>query len=349
MSPRKNPREKRAMSESFAREFKALSFFRLCEAIKEPKSTLIICHARPDGDAIGSAFALKVILARLGIEAYCVCEDEVPRRLRFLTAPIQSGSLADSIPEGFSPERVITVDTASPSQMGKLAHYFSDKVDIMIDHHKSGLIYADNYVDTNAAATGEIIYKLADALLLANGIPLPSDAARCLYAAISSDTGCFKYSNVTPTTHLVAASLVKSGIDAGDINRLLFDTKSPERLKAEKIALERLELFENGKISCVALSYEDAVTEGVDVEELDALIDMARCVEGVEIAFAVKQYESGSTFRVSMRSEGKADVMSICEKFGGGGHPKAAGCAVTARNADDAKMQILREVVKYCE
>ena len=144
-------------------EFKQLSFFRLCERIKEPKSTLIICHARPDGDAIGSAFALKVILRMIGIEAYCVCEDEVPKRLRFLTAPIQSGSLVDSIPEGFFPERVITVDTASPSQMGKLAPYFSDKVDLMIDHHRSGTVYADNYIDTNAAATGEIIYKLADA------------------------------------------------------------------------------------------------------------------------------------------------------------------------------------------
>ena len=334
------------MSEELVREFKSLSFFRLCEALKEPKSTLIICHARPDGDAIGSAFALKVILAKLGIEAYCVCEDEVPKRLKFLTAPIQSGSLVDSIPDDFAPERVITVDTAAPSQMGKLGAYFGDKIDIMIDHHKSGLPYADNYIDTNAAATGEIIYKLADALLLSNGIPLPRDAARCLYAAISSDTGCFKYSSVTPTTHMVAAALVKSGIDAGEINRLLFDAKSPERLKAEKVALQRLELFEGGRISCVALSYEDAVAEGEDVEELDALIDMARCVEGVELSFAVKQYEPGNTFRVSMRSEGKADVMSICERFGGGGHPKAAGCAVVATSADDVKMQILREVVK---
>ena len=327
-------------------EFKQLSFFRLCERIKEPKSTLIICHARPDGDAIGSAFALKVILRMIGIEAYCISEDEVPKRLRFLTAPIQSGSLVDSIPEGFFPERVITVDTASPSQMGKLAPYFSDKVDLMIDHHRSCTVYADNYIDTNAAATGEIIYKLADALLMANGTPLPLDVARCLYAAISSDTGCFKYSNVTPTTHMVAAALVKCGIDAGEINRLLFDTKSPERLKAERVALQKLELFEGGKVSCVALSYEDAIREGVDVEELDALIDTARCVEGVEIAFAIKQYESGNTFRVSMRSEGRTNVMAICERLGGGGHPKAAGCAVVASSADDAKMQILREVVK---
>lgn len=334
------------MSEMLDREFKALSFFQLCESLKEKKSTLIICHARPDGDAIGSSFALKVILQRLGIEAYCVCEDEVPKRLRFLTSSIQSGSLADSLPESFYPERVITVDTASPSQMGKLATYFADKVDIMIDHHRSGVVYADNYIDANAAACGEIVYKIADALLMGAGIPLPHDAAKCLYAAIISDTGCFKYSNVTPSTHMVAASLVKSGIDSAEINRLLFDAKSPERLAAEKVALQKLKLCRDGKISFVALSYEDAIAEGLDLEELDAFVDVARCVEGVEVAFAVKQKEPGEIFRVSMRSEGKVDVALLCEKFDGGGHTKAAGCAVTAGSAAEAVEQILRELIK---
>ncbi len=327
-------------------EFVSLSFERLCERLREPKSTLIICHARPDGDAVGSAFALKVILNRIGIEAYCLCEDEVPKRLKFLTAPIQSGSLADSLPEGFAPERVITVDTASPSQMGKLSHYFSDKVDLMIDHHKNGVVYADNYIDDRAAATGEIIYKLADALLLARGIPLPLDLCRCLYGAISSDTGCFKYSSVTPTTHMVAAALVKTGIDAADINRKLFDTKSPERLRAERVALQRLKVIPSGKVALVALSYEDAMEEGLDLEELDALVDVARCVEGIEVAFAVKQKEPGEEFRISMRSEGKIDVAAICSIFGGGGHTKAAGCAVTAKSAEDAAGIVLKELIR---
>ena len=328
------------------KELRSLSFHQLTEALKENKSTLIICHTRPDGDAIGSAFGLKVILNRLGIEAYCLCEDEVPKRLRFLTASIQSGSLADSLPSDFAPERVITVDTASPSQMGKLSGYFSDKVDIMIDHHRQGVIYADSYVDTDAAACGEIIYKLADALLLQNGIPLPSDLCRCLYAAISSDTGCFKYSNVTPTTHMVAASLVKTGIDAAEINRLLFDAKSPERLLAERVALSRLKLTMNGRISMVALSFEEAAAEGIDPEELDALIDVARCVEGVEVALSVKQREAGNEYRISMRSSGKVDVSAICAKFGGGGHIKAAGCSVIADSTREAADTVLKEIVK---
>lgn len=334
------------MNESAVKQFEELSFFKLCEKLKEPKSTLIICHARPDGDAICSAFALKLILQKLGIESYCACEDEVPRRLRFLTSPIQSGSLASAIPEDFFPERVITVDTASPSQMGKLAPYFSDKVDFMIDHHKSGIVYADNYIDPTASATGEIIYKIADALLLANGIGIPTDAAKCIYAAISSDTGCFKYSNVTPTTHMVAAALVKSGIDTAEINHLLFDAKSTERIKAERVALQNLKICADGKISLVALSYEDALAEGVDLEELDAFIDTARCVEGVSVAIAIKQKEAGELFRISMRSNGKINVAEICEKFEGGGHPKAAGGSVMASSVKDAAEKVLREVYR---
>ena len=327
--------------------FKPLSFYALCEALKEKKSTLIICHARPDGDAIGSAFALKLILQKLGIESYCVCEDEVPRRLRFLTAPIQSGSLASAIPDGFAPERVITVDTASPSQMGRLAPYFADKVDIIIDHHRAGVPYADYYIDPNASSSGEIVYKIAEALLLSSGIPLPSDAASCLYAAISSDTGCFKYSNVTPTTHMVAAALVKSGTDAAEINRLLFDAKSRERLLAEQDALENLRLDESGRIAYVALSYEEAVARGVDMEELDALVDTARSVEGISIAFAVKQREPSDEYRISMRSLGKVDVSLICEELGGGGHQKAAACTLTADSAEDAAKLVLERLKNY--
>ena len=98
--------------------FNSLSFESLCRLLSEPENTLIICHARPDGDAIGSAFALKSILQMMGSEAYCICADEVPKRLKFLTSSIQSSSLIDSLPERFLPERIITVDTACRAEVG---------------------------------------------------------------------------------------------------------------------------------------------------------------------------------------------------------------------------------------
>ena len=318
----------------------------LCNRLSEKKKTLIICHTRPDGDAIGSAFALKEILRQTGSEAYCICADEVPKRLKFLTASIQSSSLVDAIPDDFIPERIVTVDTASLSQMGKLESFFGHSVDIMIDHHKSGEPYADHYIDTAAAATGEIIYKIADALLSAKGKTVPLDVCKCLYAAISSDTGCFKYSNVTPSTHIAAAGLIKNGVDAAEINRLLFDTKSPARLHAEKVGLDNLKLCHGGMIALVALDHEDIARLAVDPEEFDAFIDAARLVEGARVAISVRRPSPDEAFRVSMRSMSDADVSEICAVFGGGGHVKAAGCSIEVDTLDEAVDMILEEVVK---
>lgn len=327
-------------------DYNALTFGNLCRMLEQPKKTLVMCHARPDGDAIGSAFALKAILQRLGSETYCVCSDEVPTRLKFLTSAIQSSALPSVLPEDFVPERIITVDTASAVQLGKLADVFLGSIDVMIDHHRSGTPYADHYIDTHAAATGEIIYKLADSLLSARGIPVSSDISKCLYAAISSDTGCFKYSNVTPTTHMTAASLVKSGIDSAEINRLLFDSKSPARLHAEKVGLDKLKLCFDGRVAVVALDYDEIEERGVSYEEFDAFIDVARCVEGVELAVSVRRPSPDEDFRVSMRSAGRADVSEICALFGGGGHVKAAGCSIKADSLQKAVETVLREVVK---
>lgn len=325
---------------------KTLTLGTLCNLLAEPKRTLIICHARPDGDAIGSAFALKEILRQTGSEAYCICADEVPKRLKFLTASIQSSSLISAIPESFIPERVITVDTASLSQMGKLENFFKNSVDIMIDHHRVGEPYADHYIDNTAAATGEIIYRIADALLSAKGKPIPLSVCRCLYAAISSDTGCFKYSNVTPSTHIVAASLIKNGVDGAEINRLLFDTKSPARLHAEKVGLDNIKLCMDGKVALVALDCVELDELKVDPEEYDAFIDAARQVEGAEVAISIRRTSPDEAFRVSMRSMGNADVSQICAAFGGGGHVKAAGCSIEADSIQEAVEKVLREVFK---
>lgn len=325
---------------------KALSFGALCSMLAQPKRTLIICHARPDGDAIGSAFALKEILRKAGSEAYCICENEIPKRLNFLTTSIQSSSLAAAIPDSFVTERVITVDTASLSQMGKLEAIFGKSVDVMIDHHRVGEPYADHYIDPTAAATGEIIYKIADALLSAKGKTIPLAACKCLYAAISSDTGCFKYSNVTPSTHIVAASLIKNGVDGAEINRLLFDTKSPARLHAEKVGLDNIKLYFDGKVSVVALDCDVLESLAVDPEEYDAFIDSARMVEGAEIAISVRRTAKDEPFRVSMRSMSNADVSEICALFGGGGHVKAAGCSVEAASIEEATEKVLSAVSK---
>ena len=214
----------------------------LIAALEPPANTLIIFHRNPDADAIGSAFSLRSVLEQLGSPTRCICQDEVPQNLRFLTNGVQESVLAEAVLSNFEAERIISVDTASLSQMGTLADLFGERVDLAIDHHEEDVLYgAQNYIRTNAAAAGEIVFDVIKHLASEERITIDEEMCVCLYAAISADTGCFRYSNVTPKTHIRAAELVSSGIDCAEINRRLFENKSLERLRAQSAAISNME------------------------------------------------------------------------------------------------------------
>ena len=327
-------------------DFKAFSFEELCEKLCEDRKTLIIYHSRPDADAIGSAFALRELLTMMGIQTICACEDEVPERLLFLTEDVQGGVVLE---DGFllGHERVISVDSASPQQLGSLFEKLHKDIDIMIDHHREGRLYADNYVRPDASATAEIIFDVANYLVEHGKIPyIPQRVYTCIYAALSSDTGCFKYSNVTPRTHIIASELVATGIDTAEINRKLFDFKSLKQIKAEGEAAKRLAVYEQGRVASVTFPYASKFSLGLKEEHLETIIEIPRSLSGVEVAFAVKQPDEKNTFRVSMRSNGEFDVSKVCALFGGGGHSKAAGCTIECGGIYDAEKLILTAVQK---
>ncbi len=329
------------------REWKALSFAEVCRELAIPRNTLILFHTRPDGDAVGSAFALKLLLEAAGSRAWCVCVNEVPQRLNFLSKGIQDSALPESIPEDFEVERILSVDTASPSQLGELYERFGDRIDIMIDHHAKGEPYANYLVMANVAAAGEIVFDISRKLL-ADGVvkKLPERLDFCLYAAISSDTGCFKYSNVTPQTHIRSAELLKDGIDAARINQLLFDSKSMEVLAVEKAGFDTLKMFHNGKIAVVFFTYEMKQKLGVLDEHLETLIDVARSVEGVDVAVAIRQTGPEKVFRVSTRSASSVDVSVVCSYFGGGGHVRASGCTIIADSIQHVADLVVGQIEK---
>lgn len=327
------------------RDHQKLSFSETVDLLTEKKSTLILCHTRPDCDTVGSALALRKLLSLAGMDAYCICENELPHRLRFLPAE-QDSLLYENIPDFFKAERVISVDTASPAQLGSLADRFMGQIELMIDHHGRGEQYADGYILPEASATGEIIFDISREMMRRGVIKeIPQDVDVCLYAAISSDTGCFKYSSVTPKTHEIAASLIESGIDTAKINHLLFDSKPFMQLKAEKLGFDNLRLYDNGRIAVTVFPYELKATHGIADEYLETLIEVARSVEGVEIAAAIRQPKDEGVFRCSMRSASDADVSAICARFGGGGHVKAAGCTIKAESIDEAR-KIIVEAIK---
>ena len=312
-----------------------------------PKNTLILFHTRPDGDAVGSAFALKLLLEAAGSRAWCVCVNEVPQRLNFLSEGLQDSALPEAIPNDFAAERILAVDTASPSQLGDLYERFGDSINMMIDHHAKGEPYADYLVMPGVAAAGEIVFDISRQFL-ADGIidRLPDRLDFCLYAAISSDTGCFKYSNVTPQTHIRSAELLKSGVDTARINQLLFDSKSMEVLAVEKAGFDTLKMFHGGKIAVVFFTYDMKQKLGVLDEHLETLIDVARSVEGVDVAVAIRQPGPDKVFRVSTRSASSVDVSVVCTYFGGGGHVRASGCTIIADSIEHVADLVVGQIEK---
>ncbi len=319
----------------------------VCDFLVPKKNTLIIFHVRPDADAIGASYALKLVLEAMGSKVVCTCESEIPSRLAFLTDKHQRSARFENMDNLFEFERVITVDTASPSQLGNLQKLFEDKVDIMIDHHENGIRYADNYIRADYAASGEIVFEIASRLVERGELDeIPRDAYDLIYAALSSDTGCFKYSNVSAHTHLCAAELIRVGVDTAEINHRLFDCKSEKMLAAEAAGIQNIKFYNNRKIAVITFPYDLKKALELDDEHLETLVDVARAVDGVKIAISARQSTAYRSFRISLRSSCSFDVSVIAKHFGGGGHTKAAACTIEADSIEFATRLVVDEIMK---
>ena len=319
----------------------------VCDFLVPKKNTLIIFHVRPDADAIGASYALKLVLEAMGSKVVCTCESEIPSRLAFLTGKHQRSARFENMDNSFEFERVITVDTASPSQLGNLQKLFEDKVDIMIDHHENGIRYADNYIRSDYAASGEIVFEIASRLVERGELDeIPRDAYDLIYAALSSDTGCFKYSNVSAHTHLCAAELIRVGVDTAEINHRLFDCKSEKMLAAEAAGIQNIKFYNNRKIAVITFPYDLKKALELDDEHLETLVDVARAVDGVKIAISARQSTAYRSFRISLRSSCSFDVSVIAKHFGGGGHTKAAACTIEADSIEFATRLVVDEIMK---
>ena len=325
-------------------DFRKLSFSELCDRLAEKKRTVIVYHIRSDADAVGSAFALRELLTLMGIQAICACSDEVPPHLRFISEFSQGSVLLD---EGFDigHERVISVDSASPEQLGDIYNTLHKDIDLMIDHHGEGKIYADNYIDPGAAATAEIIYNIVREMKRRGYVnELSLRIYEYIYAGLSADTGCFKYANVTPKTHMIAAELLGEGVDAANINHLLFSSKSLKQIRAEGEASRRINLYDEGRIAITTMPYSVKYSYGFTDDIMGAIIDIPRSVSGVEVAAFIRQSENNGVFRASLRSVGDIDVSRVAAAFGGGGHKRASGCTIEAQGIEDAERKLLAAI-----
>lgn len=316
----------------------------LLSAVSECKNALIVGHSHPDGDCVGSAVALSCLIESLGNRASIIFPEPSPKRLEFMLGEKKE---LPSLPSDLESYDIICVDTASHSQHGDMKESLFGKAALRIDHHDVSVPYAkQEFVNPLAAATGEIIFELYEYAISEGKAEKICDTARdALYGAISSDTGCFKYSNATPKTHMLAAKLIEYGAPSAEINRLLFDTKDENLLRAEGIALGHLRTFANGKIGGIAIEESD-YADGLCISDFETAIDFARSVRGVKCAAVAKATAVEGVFRVSLRANNDTDVSAIAALFGGGGHIRAAGCTVAADTAKEALEKVIMEIEK---
>lgn len=317
-------------------EYKQLSAGEVSKRLLSIEKPVVIMHRRPDGDAIGSACALSLVFRMLGKNAPIASSDKIPERLRFIADYTKTEVITDI--SDFEP---ITIDVASPAQLGTLSD-IAPRVSIMIDHHAVGEHFADYCIREEASSAAEVLYDVIEELISMGKITLTDELAYALYAAISSDTGSFRYSNTSGKTHEVAAKLVRTNIDSADINHRLFTSKSKSQLCAEGFAASNMKTDCNGALAYIAITRSDMASLSLSDEDIESVIDVVRSLSGVSVALVVKELSDGS-FRASLRSTG-ADVASIAARFGGGGHIRAAGCTPKADTIEKATELLLSEI-----
>lgn len=303
------------------------------ELLRSFDRVLILTHVRPDGDTVGCAAALCAGLRALGKTAYLLPNPGLTDSTTPYFAPYTA-------PDGFAPEKVVSVDIAALGLFPENARPYADRVDLAIDHHPSYEGFGkEALVRPEAAACGEILYDVLAALG-----PITPEMALPLYVAVSTDTGCFAYANTTAQTHAVAAELLRTGIDYRPVNKVFFRTKTRKRLALEADMLSNMEFFDRGRV--VFLYVPIALMERIEATESDAeeLSSLGAQIEGTDCAVTFRELRP-DVWKLSVRTGERVNATNVCRMLGGGGHAAAAGCTVEAPLAE-VKTQILRAIAE---
>lgn len=321
-----------------------LTLKEIANKLRDWDNILLLSHASPDGDTLGSASAMLRLFKRMSKRATFRCADPISAKFSYLFEGIDLNS-EESLAVAEYPDKIIAVDVADIKLLGSLQGEYEGKIDMAIDHHSSHVSFAEiDFVEANAAANAEIIYELFMEL----GVVIDKPTANCLYTGITTDTGCFKYANTTPRTHIIAARLMELGADAEGINYEQLTVKSKKQMEAEIRSLSGIEYFHEDKIALITIQQQMMEELGLSNEDIDMLSAMPRQIEGVLIGITLKERDGG-IFKVSVRTNKGEDSAAICNKLGGGGHVGAAGAEVTAKTTEEAKAVVLKAAEEYLE
>jgi bifunctional oligoribonuclease and PAP phosphatase NrnA len=292
----------------------------IIEAVQQRQRFVLSSHSRPDGDSIGSQLAMAFALRALGKDVHVVNMDRAPGPL--LQFPgVAAIQIADRVAGEYDAAIIMECGDLARTGVSGLERFFV----INIDHHPGNTGYGQlNWFDPTAAACGEMVLELIDAL----GVPLHRDIATHIYLAILTDTGSFHYSSISPRTFEICRRTLEAGVDPVAVARNVYDSNNMGRLKLFGSVLSAMQLDPTGKIAIVYLDHEMAREAGGTYEDTEGLINLPLTVKEIEAVVFFKQTE-GEEYRVSMRSKGDIDIGAVAKQFGGGGHKNAAGCTVT--------------------
>lgn len=309
-------------------------------------SFVLASHIRPDGDAIGSCLGLAHALRQAGKKVVVLNEDGCPSNLDFLPGAgdvIQSSAAPDVI----EAEVAIALDTASRERLGKSTLSLLEsqpRLWVNIDHHVSNPGYGDvALVDSSAPATGQIVFELLEIA----GLEAPLEALESLYVAISTDTGSFQYPNTTSRTFAIASEMVERGLDVGRISALTYHRRPLRKVRLLQHLFQRLQLDVNDRVASWDLDLATKEKLSLLPDDSEDLIDQIRSIDSVIVAVFFEELPGGAV-RVSSRSKNPAiDVCRICARFGGGGHPLAAGARIPGplEQARESFLQAIHEAV----
>lgn len=306
------------------------------EYLKQHDNYLILMHANPDGDTLGCGAALCGALQQLGKNAKVMCPEHIPARFDYLKEAYEI--------QEFEHENVVCVDVADTKLLGDLEQ-LGNTAELCLDHHESNIDYAKRLVlREDYAAACELVYELLTEL----GTDITVPIANALYTGIATDTGCFKFSNTTPQTHVYAARLIEKGAQISAINYAMFEMKTPGRIKLEQTVLSNMKYYAEGHVALIFVSYDtiNSICD-IDSDDVGALASIPRQISGVDIGISIKEKKHG-VFKASLRSSEKINVAEIAQRFGGGGHARASGCTFDGISYDEAERIISEACTEAC-
>jgi bifunctional oligoribonuclease and PAP phosphatase NrnA len=290
----------------------------LLKTFRSTSRFIITSHARPDGDAVGSALAIAGVLNQLGCETRIVLADPPPIIYKSLPG-IETIEVATSVDEDDTPAIILECDSTERTGLQGL----KGRILINIDHHASGRPYATlNWIDEHACAVAEMVYRIA----IAAGAQITPAMATCLYAAILSDTGSFTYPSTNASTFELAYNLAKQGASPSEIARDLYFSNPESKIRLLAVALTNMKC--DGPVAWSWVTDAEMEQTGASAEDCEGVVNYLIGIAGVESAVFLRELPPNGEFRLSIRSKGKIDVAQIAESFGGGGHRSASGCTL---------------------